>query len=277
MEQRSSKPDGGYGEPFSWWGYRRGAPSPLSVVDLIERGSLDARLAAFLWLALERRASLMVVAAPPEAGKTTTLTALVDFLPPEVEPIYLRGWYERFAFLDEARPDRVYLLCNEISSHLPTYLWGPGVRRLFEALHRGYAMAATMHAAGPEEALATLASYPLEVPVAWLAELDLVLTLGVGRGPSGLLRRVMRVDRIVGREAQPVVEPVAVRDVLLGPLQSRPGRLIGVLEEQFGLEVGEATEELARRERFLERLRREGRRAPAEVRAAIRRLADEQG
>ena len=55
-------------EPFGWWGYRAEPAEPRSIVELIERGSLDARLAAFLWLAIERRASLAVTAAPPQAG-----------------------------------------------------------------------------------------------------------------------------------------------------------------------------------------------------------------
>ncbi|HUZ03153.1 MAG TPA: type II secretion system protein E [Thermomicrobiaceae bacterium] len=256
-------------EPFGWWGYRADLPTPLSMVELISRGSLDARTAAFLWLALEQRASLVVAARPPGAGKTTTLTALLDFLPPEVKPIYLRGWYERFDFLEESAPEQSYLLCNEISSHLPTYLWGRGVRRLFEAVRDGYGMATTVHAGGAAEVISVLEAYPLEVPHELVCGIDLVLTLGVGLGPSGLVHRLMALELITPGLARPLLETIAARDVLLGPLEAPAGRLIGVLVERFGLAPEQAIAELAGRERYLERLRDRGVLAVDAVRRAI--------
>lgn len=259
-------------EPFGWWGYRAGPPAPLSIIELIERGSLDARLAAFLWLVIERRASLAVAATLPEAGKTTTLTALLDFLPPDVETIYLRGWYERFEFLETTAPASTYLLCNEISSHLPTYLWGRGVRRLFEAMRAGYGAATTIHANGAAEIIDLLTAFPLEVPIALLGALDLVLTLSVGLGPTGMTRRVVRLEIINERAGQPAPERIAWRDGLLGQLRSRTGRLIAILRDRFALEEAEAIAELARRERYLDGLRRNGVRSVPAVREAILRL-----
>ncbi|HET9017148.1 MAG TPA: type II secretion system protein E [Thermomicrobiaceae bacterium] len=269
MAQRSPRARH-HDEPFGWWGYRADRPVPLSVVELIARGSLDARLAGFLWLALERRASVVVAARPPEAGKTTTLTALLDFLPVSVRPIYLRGWYERFEFLDETTPEQAYLLCNEISSHLPTYLWGRGVRRLFAAMRDGYGMATTVHAGGAAEVVDLLAAYPLEVPPELIRGIDLVLTLGVGLGPGGPVRRVMRLERIGSGDGWPVPETIAARDVLLGALDAPAGRLTGVLVERFGLEPAAAIAELAGREHFLERLRDRGVRSVEAVRRELR-------
>lgn len=264
-------------EPFSWWGYRTGPAQPLSIVELIDRGSLDARTAAFLWLAIERRASLVVAATPPQAGKTTTLTALLDFLPAGVEPIFLRGWYERFAFLQTTSPERAYLLCNEISAHLPTYLWGRGVRRLFEAMRDGYGMATTMHAEGAAAVLDLLAAFPLEVPRSLLGGIDLVVTLGVATGVTGPTRRVVRVEAIAGQDGCPAPETIAARETVLAPLDAPAGRLVGCLTSRLGMQVAEATAELARRERALERLRAEGTRDIAAVRAALRAVAGGDG
>lgn len=259
-------------EPFSWWGYRSEQPTPRSIIELIERGSLDARTAAFLWLAMEHRASIIVAATPPEAGKTTTLTALLDFLPPEVEHLYLRGWYERFEFLDATEPSSAYLLCNEISPHLPTYLWGTGVVRLFAAVQAGYRIGATIHAGDAKEVLETLAAFPLEVPPELLAGIDLVLTLGVGTGPNGVVRRLKRIEVIhdQGHDRLPEPETIVERDGLLGPLHAPAGRLIGILSRRFGMDAATATEELAQRERWLDRLRQEGVRSIEAVRQAIR-------
>lgn len=241
----------------------------MSIIELIEQESLDARLAAFLWLAIEHRSSLVVSAVLHNVGKTTMLTALLDFLPNSVERIYLRGLYERFEFLEDPKPERAYLLCNEISSHLPIYMWGRGVRRLFEGLWLNYGMATTVHANGAAEVMNLLSSYPLEVPPQFLAKLDLVLTLGVGQGTGRLLRRVMRVEMVHDRDGEPVPETIAERDVLRGSIMTSPGRLIGILTDRFGMDRSEATTELARRERFLNRLEREGVRSVEAVRDEI--------
>jgi hypothetical protein len=103
------------------------------IVELLDAGSFDARTAATLWLLIEARASIIVAAGPSAAGKTTTLSALADFLPPAVERRYLRGGNETFGWRATAHPARTYLLCNEISPHLPVYLWGIQVGRLFAA------------------------------------------------------------------------------------------------------------------------------------------------
>ena len=68
-----------YDEPFGWWGYHWTPPQPRSIVWLLEAGALDTRLAAFLSLAVELRRTVVVVAEPAEAGKTTLLTALLEF------------------------------------------------------------------------------------------------------------------------------------------------------------------------------------------------------
>ncbi len=67
--------------PEGWWGYHWTPPRPMSAVEIIGSGSLDARLMATLWAVVSRRRSVMLASEAPMAGKTTTLSALVDFLP----------------------------------------------------------------------------------------------------------------------------------------------------------------------------------------------------
>ena len=57
-------------------------PQPMSAVEIVGSGSLDARLMATLWAVTSRRRGVMLASEAPMAGKTTTLSALVDFLPP---------------------------------------------------------------------------------------------------------------------------------------------------------------------------------------------------
>ena len=91
-----------FSQQRGWWGYHWAAPQPLSITRIVASGSLDAELAALLWLLVEGRVPVVVAAEAPLAGKSTTLTALMDFLPPEVDKLFLRGWSEDFAWLPDA-------------------------------------------------------------------------------------------------------------------------------------------------------------------------------
>lgn len=125
----------------------------LSVLDLVRRDLMDIRSASVLWLLMER-SSLIVASGPQLAGKTTLLTALLDLMPPSVEKVYTRGSEEDFSFLDQIGPAETLILVPEFSDHTPAYLWGSGVRTLFDALEKGYRVAGTMHADTPEDVLA---------------------------------------------------------------------------------------------------------------------------
>lgn len=253
-------------EPYGWWGYHWRAPEPRSIVALLADRVLDARTAALLWLLLERRASLVVVAPGSDAGKTTLLTALLDFLPPGVRRIYLRGWSETFDFPADAAPARSYLLCNEISAHLPVYLWGCQVRRLFTMLEQGYALAATLHAGGLDEAIATLTAPPLAVPRRAVARLDLLLLLdGDATG-----RRVRTLDYLHDARGTGELAPTTlVRwDSASQTFRHREHPPAGLLE-RTGQEPAALLAELHRRARFLTDLAARGRAARDEVRAAL--------
>ncbi len=89
-------------EHRGWWGYHWAPPQPLSITEIIASGSLDAELAALLWLLIEGKVPIVVAAEAPLAGKSTTLTALMDFLPPGTRKLFLRGWSETFDWLPGA-------------------------------------------------------------------------------------------------------------------------------------------------------------------------------
>ena len=123
-------------------------------------------------------ASLIIAAGPQRAGKTTLLTALLSLLPSSTTAYYTQGFGESFADLPpRQRSDPpTFILVNEISDHLSTYLWGPPVQRAFALLAEGYALAATMHADQAEECLWQL-HYGCGIPTDDLTRCDLILTM----------------------------------------------------------------------------------------------------
>jgi hypothetical protein len=183
----------------------------------------------------------------------------------------LRGWYERFAFLDVAPAAETYLLCNEISSHLPTYMWGRGVRRVFDAAAQGYPLATTMHASSAADAFAQLTAYPLELAPERLSAIDLVIALEVGYINNKLARRVASVERVTAGtpSESPRVTTLARREPLRAPLDTQTGQLIAALADWHACSDAAAANLLARRERLLDAWLSAQLLTPADVRAAL--------
>jgi hypothetical protein len=165
---------------------------------MIRAGTLDAELAATLWLLIEGRVPLIVAAQAGGAGKTTLLTALLDFLPPGQRIVELEGASETFDWLPQAaelgwhrtgnlprpdpgqppvRPDDTVLLVPELSDHLPSYTWGAEARMAIRAASIGYGLAATMHADELEEVFDELRRPPVGADEDELSRLGVVLIL----------------------------------------------------------------------------------------------------
>lgn len=175
--------------PEGWWGYHWTLPTPMSAVEIVESGSLDARLMATLWAVVARRRGVMLSSEAPQAGKTTTLSALVDFLPDDTVGVFLRGWGGDFTWTDEIGADRGYLLVNEMSDHLPIYVWGRNAAGALRLAGSGYGFGGTMHADSLDEALGTLRG-ELRATDADLAGLTIYLQYSAYDTPAGMYRRV---------------------------------------------------------------------------------------
>ena len=208
-----------YEEPFFWWGPGWESPAPRSIRDLLSDGTVDVGTAAQLWAALSRRRSVVVVASPSGAGKSTLLAALLEFLPAGTRRLYLRGCYETFSFLaiPEVNPDRSALLINEISPHLPVYLWGPAVSQALAAGRRGFTLLATAHAESVPDFVGKLTGSPLRIPATEVAAFEFVVVLapsdqvGSGRTVTGLWR-LQGTPAGVGFERAPSVPEPAPDD-----------------------------------------------------------------
>ena len=113
----------------------------------------------------------------------------MDFLPDDTTGIFIRGWWEEFDWLDEIAPGTGYLLINEMSDHLPIYVWGRAARGALMLAGKGWGMGATMHADSLPEAL-DLMRTDLGATDADLAGLTVYLQYSAYLTPTGMYRRV---------------------------------------------------------------------------------------
>jgi energy-coupling factor transporter ATP-binding protein EcfA2 len=171
---------------------------------------MDAELAALLWLLIEGRVPIVVAAGPSGVGKSTLLTALMDFLPPDSDVRFVLGPDPDLSWLPEAvalgwtgpggpsasgdpspsgrsgpmpagpmpaRPGRTVLATPELSAHLPWYAWGRLARVLVRAASIGYGLAATVHAERLEDVIGSLARPPVSLTADELGHLGAVVIL----------------------------------------------------------------------------------------------------
>jgi hypothetical protein len=278
--------------PEGWWGYHWAPPQPMSAVEIVGSGSIDARLMATLWAVLARRGGVMLASEAPQAGKTTTLSALVDFLPNGTVGVFLRGWAQDDGWTDEVGPDRGFLLVNEMSDHLPIYVWGSNARTALRLAGSGYGFGGTMHADSLDEALACLRE-EVGATDADLAGLTIYLQYSAYRTPAGMYRRVeeawhLRTDddgalapvrlaaleggrspRLTGAQRLPV-PPVLAGDGgrAARSLVHHPDAY-AVLAASLGLPAADLERELEERAAFLAGLAERGVCGPAEVAMAL--------
>ena len=279
--------------PEGWWGYHWSPPTPMSAVELIGTPTIDSRLMATLWAVVCRRRSVMLSSEAPQAGKTTALSALVDFLPQDTTGIFVRGWGEEYEWLDEIPAGTGYLLINEMSDHLPIYVWGRAARGALVLAGKGWGMGATMHADSLLEALDALRTQ-LGSTDADLAGMTIYLQYSAYMTPAGMYRRIEEAWHLRLDEAG-VLAPIRLgaiegdRSPRLTGAQRLPsppmlpddgGRLArpfihdsvayAVLAGTLGLGVDAFEAELAHRSAFLESLAERGICDPPSVAVAIR-------
>jgi len=170
-------------DPYERYYWHYESRRPLSIAQIIALGSVDAETAALVWLLLEQGASL-TVAGPtdpqPGVGKTTTLNALLQFLPEGTALAYMSGMYENFAFtrLPDVDPATTYALCNEVSDHLPIYMWGRIARRYLTLPSQGYHVATSVHADTIDDVM-YMYQHDLRLKAEDIRRLGLVVNIGL--------------------------------------------------------------------------------------------------
>ena len=243
----------------------------LSIIDVVNSSGVDFKLAGLLWFLMEHRASVLVAAGPSWAGKSTLLHALLDFLPPETERIALQGYYEDFSFTRSTKPEKAYLITEEISNHSYEYLWGHQVVSALELIPRGYALGGTIHARNIKEVVYVLNA--LGASASLIAGLGLVVTLQVIYRRSYDEEPIRFVDTVStlsltkeGLVAQALVMRQSTNDKYIYPAEPT---LHNTLFSKFGINCENVSSEIERRGHFLRQLSEKGVCSREEIRKAL--------
>jgi archaeal flagellar protein FlaI len=186
--------------------------SPISVPMLVNWGTWSAEMAAYLWLCCENGISIFVCG-ETASGKTTTLNAMTAFIPmdnkvytventPEItipHPIWQHlvtresGEKTDVAMFDlllaslRSRPD--YIIVGEIR--------GKEANITFQAMQTGHPVISTFHAGSVHSMIQRLTGDPINIPIAFMDNLNVVLIQSAVYVNGRVERRVLSITELL--------------------------------------------------------------------------------
>jgi len=283
-----------YGEEVSPKGstftIRKFREKPLSIVELLDYGNLDTWSAAYLWLMIEHKMTLMVIGATA-AGKTTLLNAIANFFKPGFKIVTIEetpelnlpheNWVQlvsRESYgLGESKIGEITLfdLVKLSLRYRPDYIIVGEVRGeeayvLFQAMSTGHGGLSTMHADSLERAVKRLTSPPMNVSPAYIPSLNIALLSERTILPNGgFARRVKHIWEVEDYEKYREIvrwNPVTDKHEVISESYH-----LKILGEKLGKTYQELLSEIERRRTVLEWLKAKGIKETAEVFKAINR------
>ena len=200
---------------------RKFRENPFTIIDLIENETIDETIAAYLWLLMENKMSVMFVGATG-AGKTTALNAIACLTRPdykimsieEVAEINLphENWTSTIARpgfgADKQGEITLYDLVKAAVRHRPDLIIVGEVRGeeayvLFQALATGHGGLCTTHAEDVETTIKRLTQPPMNIPPSIFSLMNCMIVVKHVRPPAFLesghrlsSRKFVRVSEI---------------------------------------------------------------------------------
>ncbi len=169
----------------------------LSIVDLLDAGTVDLDIASLLGASILKGNSFLVGALPGGAGKTTVMGALLNFVPPSytlaaaTEGVPAEG-------LKDTGPETCFI-CHEIGQgHYFAYLWGRDIQDFFRLPATRHMAATNLHADTLDQARGIVCS-GCGVDEALFSQWPLSVFLDVSSGRMKTKRRVRAVWEQGGR------------------------------------------------------------------------------
>lgn len=193
---------------------RKFTSTPISIVQLVVWNTLSSTEAAYLWLCMEYGMSVFVCG-ETASGKTTTLNAFLPFIKPkskvftaedtaEVLPPH-KIWQQlitREMGPEEGRVDLFDLLKAALRSR-PNYIIVGEIRGAegavaFQAMQTGHPVLSTFHASSVKKMVQRFTGHPINVPVTFIDNLNVIIIQQAVYRRGKFLRRVTSIEEIEG-------------------------------------------------------------------------------
>ena len=249
---------------------RKFARDPYTIVDFIINETCNLDVACLIWLGIEYEMNILI-SGGTASGKTSFLNACLPFIPPNHRIISVEDTRELML------PDFLYwtplvtrtpnpegkgavtmldLLVNSLRMRPDRIILGEMRRQeeamvLFEAMHTGHSVYATMHADSAAETISRLTNPPLNVPKNLLKAVNLNIVMFRDRRRG--FRRVLQVAEIESN--QDIVSPnilyrwVAENNKIIK--HSESSRFFEDISRNTGMSENEITKDLETKKKIL--------------------------
>jgi len=257
---------------------RKFSETPFSLTQLIDWGTFDAGIGAYLWLCLQYGRSLFICG-ETACGKTTTTNAILPFIPPE-KKIYTAEttpeiiaphpvWQQLLTKTTgpkEGHVDLEELLRASLRSRpdyiIPGEVRGVEGRVVFQAMQTGHPVITTFHAGSVTKVIQRFTGHPINVPKTFMDNLDVVMIQMAIERRGGKIRRVISIEEIEGynKEVDGIMSRTAFQWNPVDDTHSfRANRNSFTLEQRIAKNAGyedpmQIYDEYDRRKHILERM-----------------------
>lgn len=255
---------------------RKFTEEPLTPVHLLKFKTLDAKIAAFLWLAVEYGRSILI-SGGVATGKTTLLNALSLFIKPELKIVSIEDtaelllphphWVPSVARMPIAEIEGKKLgevdlfdLLRESLRQRPDYIIVGEVRGreayvLFQQIATGHSSMATIHADSIERLVDRLTTPPINLPANLIEALDLIIFIVRIKYGSTYVRRINAIYEILGFDRErnfPIINEIFRWKASNDTFEAvNPSVVLKKISQQYGISEQILQKEISNRTKIL--------------------------
>jgi len=254
---------------------RKFARDPWTMTDFIKNKTCPANLFALIWLSIQYEMNVLI-SGGTASGKTSFLNVIMPFIPPNHRIVSIEDTRElqlpKFLYwcpLTVREPNAegkgavtmLDLLVNSLRMRPDRIILGEMRRRnqaevLFEAMHTGHSVYATVHANSVAETIQRLINPPIEVPRNLLSGVNLNIVMFRDRRQG--IRRVYQVGEFIPavQDGGPSVRPNILyrwkptTDEIIQHSSSL--RLYEELSRHTGMSLGQIDKDIMQKEKILQ-------------------------
>jgi flagellar protein FlaI len=195
---------------------RHFANVPISIFELVDFGTINYMMLAYLSLAFANGMNLFV-SGESASGKTSMLNALTTFIHPLSKIITIEdtpelqvpheNWIREVVQTTKANDTNgvnTFDLLKAALRQRPNEILvgeirGPEGNVAFQAMQTGHSVATTFHASSVEKLIQRITAHPISVPKSYIDNLNIVILMNAVKLPDGRIgRRITGINEIVG-------------------------------------------------------------------------------